>query len=79
MHSTQSMMESSMVGTRVYQFCQAHLLDSSESLKIGVIDDVKYQLTPYGDEPINRVVDNLSFVQVMCFNSLKFEPIANFE
>lgn len=44
-----------------------------------MIDDVENQLISDGDEPVDRIIDNLPFVQVLCFNSLKFELLLNFD
>jgi hypothetical protein len=78
-HGAKSMMEARVMRPRINQLCKPHLFDAPKSLEIRVIDDVENQLISDGDEPVDRIIDNLPFVQVLCFNSLKFELLLNFD
>lgn len=72
-------MEARVMRSGINQLCKPHLFDAPKSLEIRVIDDVENQLISDGDEPVDRIIDNLPFVQVLCFNSLKFELLLNFD
>ena len=59
------MMKTRVKCTGVNQIGETKLPNVSKSLKIGMFDQIKNQLTSDGNETINRVVDNLSFVQAL--------------
>ena len=61
-HRAKGMMEPGVGGGWVDLIRESQLLDPPQSLKIGMLDHVEHQVIGDGDEPVNRVVDVLSFV-----------------
>ena len=61
-HCAKSMMKPGMNGSRVNQFGKAKLTDMAHALEERMLQQVEYQLTFDGNEPINRIVYNLILV-----------------
>jgi hypothetical protein len=62
-HRAKRMLEPGMKRARVYKVGKAELFDMTEPLKVRVGDDVEQQLAFDGYETIDRVVDDLIFIQ----------------
>ena len=62
-HGSQCMVKPGMKGTGIYKISQAELFDPAQSLEVSVLYDVKYQITVYIYEPINRIIKNFLFIQ----------------
>ena len=67
MHGTYSMMEPCVMRSGVNQLCQPKLFDPPESLKNGMLNDVKNQITFYSDETIDRIIKYFLFIQSIAF------------
>jgi len=56
------MVKTCVKGTWVHQVSEPQLLDSPQSLKIRMLDDLKYQIIWDGDKPIQWIVDYFIFI-----------------
>ena len=62
MHTAQSMVESGMVSTWVYQIGKAHLGNTTKSLKVGMGDQIKNKFIGSSNKTINWIVEYFKFV-----------------
>jgi hypothetical protein len=63
MHGTECVMKTGMQRAGINNVCEPQLLDPAQPLEIRVINEVVKQVGGYGDKPVNRVVDDFSFIQ----------------
>lgn len=63
-HTAQRMVEPRMVRARIDQIRQTHLRNPSQSLEIFVLYQVIDQFVGQSDEAVNRVVENLEFIDL---------------
>ena len=61
------MMETGMKGAGVNKVGHAQLFDITQALKIRVLYQVKYQPRRDADKPVNRVVNDLLFIQCLYY------------
>ena len=59
---TEHVAETAVHRPRIDQIGEAQLLDGALALKIGMFDDVVYQIVVYTQKPVNGIVDYLAFV-----------------
>ena len=57
------MTKSGMNGTRIYIIREPQLLYSTQSLKIGMLDDIKNECIGYVYKTINRIIKYFLFIQ----------------
>jgi len=57
------MVKTGMQRAGVNQVRHAQLFDIAQTLKVRMLNKVKYQLGRDTDEPVNRVVNDLLFIQ----------------
>ena len=62
MHGSQAMGKSGVVGVGIYHVGETHLLDSSQTLEKGMLDDVKMELVRNVDKAIYGIVDDFFLV-----------------
>ena len=77
MHGTNGMMKAGMKRTGIYEVGEAQLFDSPESLEVRMFDHIENKLIGNIDEPIYRIVENLSLVQLKTVWCLKL-AVKNF-
>ena len=63
MHGAQGMVESGVYGSGVNQVCKPKLLNAPESLKVGMLNQIKQELIGDRHKPINGIVNNFLFIQ----------------
>lgn len=63
MHRPEGVIESGVNRTGIDQIGQAELSDAPQSLKKWVLNDIKYERGVYSNKPVNRVLDDLFFIQ----------------
>lgn len=63
MQCAQGVVKARVIGARIHIVGQAQLSDSAQALKIRMLNQVKYQLVGNRDESVNRIVENLVFVE----------------
>lgn len=56
-------MKARVVGTGINVIGQSELRDSAQPLKIRMLNEVENQVKGNGDEAVNRVVENLMFIE----------------
>ena len=64
-------MKAGMQRTGIYQVGHAQLLDITQALKEGVLNQIKHQLGWDTDETVNRVVYNFLFIQCVVYTLQK--------
>ncbi len=62
-HGPDGMMKTGMQGTRIDHFGKSQLADAPQTLKPGVLDQVKQEFVANGDEAVNRVVEYFSAIK----------------
>ena len=63
MKRAQRVMESRVVGARIHIISQAELGDPAQALEVRMLNQIEYQLVRNRDESVNRVVENLVFIE----------------
>lgn len=63
MHRTERVVKARVVGTGINVIGQSELRDSAQPLKIRMLNEVENQVKGNGDEAVNRVVENLMFIE----------------
>ena len=69
MHGAQTVGKAGVESTGEDQVGQADLLDATEPLKIGVLDDVKMQFVGDADKSIDWIVDDFFLVRFHLFKN----------
>ena len=73
-HSTKGMVKTGMQCSGINEVRHAQLLNIAQALKIGMFYQVENQVGRYADEPVNRVVNYLLFIQSsfsVCKNAIQ--------
>jgi hypothetical protein len=60
------MVKTGVDSTGINIIAKAQLLNAAQALKIGMLDNIKYQLVRNGDKPMHRVVEYFAFVHCGC-------------
>lgn len=63
MHRTERVVKARVMGTGINVIGQTELRDSAQPLKIRMLNEVENQVKRNGDEAVNRVVENLMFIE----------------
>ncbi len=63
MHGAQRMMKPGMQSARVNKIAEAQLFYIPQPLKVRMLNQVMDQITLYGDESVDRVVNDFLFIQ----------------
>ena len=63
MHGTKGMLKTGMKGAWVYVIGKPKLLNVTKALKVRMRDNIEDEFPGNGDKSVNRVVDDLLFVQ----------------
>jgi len=62
-YRTKRVVKARVVGTGINVIGQPELRDSAQPLKIRMLNEVENQVKGNGDEAVNRVVENLMFIE----------------
>ena len=62
-HGPYRMLVTGMQGTRINRVCHAQLPDPSQSLKPGMLDEIKQQGISHCDKAVDRIVKDFSAVE----------------
>ena len=62
MHSADSMVKTGVISTRVNKVGQAQLRNTTQTLEVGVVDQLVNERIFYGNKPIDRVVNDFVLI-----------------
>jgi hypothetical protein len=66
MQGAKAVLEPAVICTGINKTCEAKLFDIPKALKPGVFNNIIYQIVRYAYKPINRIIDDFSFVGFVC-------------
>ncbi len=67
MHGANRMIKSCVARSGINKFAEPELPYPAQALKPGMLNDVEYDFEGNGNKSVNRVVNELSFIQVRMF------------
>jgi hypothetical protein len=63
---SKAMLKPAVIGSGVNEACQSKLLYISQTLKPGMLNNIKYQIARQADKSVNRIIYNFPFVGFVC-------------
>ena len=62
MHSADSMVKTGVISTRVNKVGQAQLRNTTQTLEVGVVDQLVNKRIFYGNKPVDRIVNDFVLI-----------------